>query len=288
MQEKELEYVAFRNPDAGVLQEIETLVESVETELGIATGISFDHMLNHNKELECYFLAYEGKLLVGAATVFAPTANRGEIAVCVQHGHRRRGIGSMLLSTVVSVLDQNHVRQRILICDAKADSGNSFAHRFAVKELFREYTMSLTNGLPSNVGGPLEVRSACEEDIPRMAEICAAAYGDVLSESRAFIETSMIAVHREGYVGSVGKIVVAVCFISSTESSRSVNTVAVDPQYQGRGYGKEFLTKVLHGLPGDGVKVVLDVNSTNSRAFRLYERLGFNIESHIRYYEIQG
>lgn len=280
------EFVPYSSPTAAVLQEIEALVESVEGGTGIVSAISFDHVLNCDKEMDCYFLAYAGSLLVGAATVFAPKADEGEIALCVRADHRRCGIGSALLAHAIEVLDRHRVASRILICDAKSVSGASFVRTHATTELFSEYTMGLSGGLPAFVEGDVAIRVATDADVPRMAEICAAAYGDPLAESRQFIETSMIAVQREGYVGSVGTDLVAVCFISTSAGARSVNTVAVDPRFQGRGYGREFLTKILHAQPRDGLKVVLDVNSTNANAFRLYERLGFEIESDIRYYKV--
>lgn len=280
------EFFSFTSPTPDVLQEIETLVESVENEAGIVSAISFDHVLNHDKEMDCYFIVYAGSLLVGAATVFAPTADEGEIAVCVHPDYRRRGLGSMLLAKVVDVLERHHMSSRILICDAKSISGASFVRAHANTELFSEYTMRLAHGLPAYVNGDMAVRIATVADVPRMAEICAAAYGDPLAESKQFIETSMIAVQREGYVGSVGSDLVAVCFISTSAGARSVNTVAVDPRVQNRGYGREFLTKILHAQPNDGLKVVLDVNSTNTNAFRLYLRLGFEVESDIRYYRV--
>ncbi len=280
------EFVSYGSPTADVLQEIETLVESVEGGAGIVSAISFDHVLNHDKEMDCYFLAYAGSLLVGVATVFAPKADEGEIALCVHADHRGCGIGSALLGKAVEVLDRHRVASRILICDAKSLSGASFVRTHATTELFSEYTMELAHGLPPYVEGDVTVRVATDADVPRMAEICAAAYADPLAEARQFIETSMIAVQREGYVGSVGADLVAVCFISTSANARSVNTVSVDPRFQGCGYGREFLTKILHAQPHDGLKVVLDVNSANANAFRLYVRLGFEIESDIRYYRV--
>lgn len=56
-----------------------------------------------------------------------------------------------------------------------------------------------------------------------------------------------------------------------------IETIAVDPACQGRGYGAEMTRFAISRLKERGVdEVLLDVGAPNLRARRLYERLGFS------------
>lgn len=58
-------------------------------------------------------------------------------------------------------------------------------------------------------------------------------------------------------------------------------TVAVSPNYQGKGLGKELFLTLLNDIQSnrpDILRVELIARETNSRAIQLYEKLGFKIE----------
>lgn len=280
------QHVCHTTANNGLLHAVENWAASIEQELGIATCLSHDHSLNRLVDMPSLFIARSGQRIVGVATIFAPDEGRGEIAIAVQPEYTRKGIGTTLLRMASDALASQSVSGRLLICDRKSSDGMHFALHHARRELFREYGMQLDR-LPEIPDEPvLSIRLARMDDMPDMVFLCAAAYGDDPDQARTFIEASMISVNRTGYIGCFDDQPVAMCFISEHEHSRSVNTVAVAPQWQRRGFAKEFLLRILHGLPSDGKPVDLDVNSTNDKAFSLYRRLGFEIVSDIGYYEM--
>ena len=281
-----IHYGKLHSPDADILGRLETFISRVEQELDIVTALSTDHTLNAKPQMPSLFLAKQEKRIVGVATIFAAHPSTGEFALCVLPGLWRRGIGSTRLGKALEVLSQHDIKKRLLICDRKSISGTHFALRHAQNFLFSEFGMrheAPATGI--DVAG-LEVRPARVSDVAQMTRICAAAFAEDEQVSGAFIGTSMISVNRTGYIGSVEGTPVAICFVTDSEESRSLNTIAVDPVWQGKGYAKKFLLQIMRLIPDDGKRLELDVNSKNEVAIALYRRLGFEIVSDIGYYEV--
>lgn len=56
--------------------------------------------------------------------------------------------------------------------------------------------------------------------------------------------------------------------------------IAIHPDYQGQGYGKALLLELIDNLEKKGVSTLwLEVRESNTKAFQLYESLGFNFVS---------
>ena len=66
-----------------------------------------------------------------------------------------------------------------------------------------------------------------------------------------------------------------------------IHTIGVDPAFQGRGVGRELLTRLLE--LADGGAVFLEVRTDNEAAIGLYEGAGFvNVGLRKRYYRASG
>lgn len=58
-----------------------------------------------------------------------------------------------------------------------------------------------------------------------------------------------------------------------------IGSLAINPEYQGRGLAKAMMKEVIDELQSNGIKrIELIVESDNPKAIRFYERLGFKIE----------
>jgi ribosomal-protein-alanine N-acetyltransferase len=82
------------------------------------------------------------------------------------------------------------------------------------------------------------------------------------------------------------EIVIGYCFGQVIVGEGTLLNIAIDPDYQGKGYGKrllmEFISKVQQ-TKGD--EIWLEVRESNKNAYHLYESLGFNeINRRVGYY----
>ncbi|MBP2476214.1 ribosomal-protein-alanine N-acetyltransferase [Crossiella equi] len=68
-----------------------------------------------------------------------------------------------------------------------------------------------------------------------------------------------------------------------------VHTVAVDPDWQGKGIGRALMDNLLAHADGRRAEVFLEVRTDNQPAITLYEKLGFEIVGlRKRYYQPSG
>lgn len=87
-----------------------------------------------------------------------------------------------------------------------------------------------------------------------------------------------------------GDQVAGFAVIYNTKVTTDLLTIAVDPQYQGQGFGRFLLKKTLHeAVKGGADECFLEVRESNIRAQNLYKSMGFQIVG-IRknYYEATG
>lgn len=276
----------YKHLDDDLFSQVMELKESVEECEGIETGIGFDEALNFHSDMHAYVVASVGDTVVGVATIFAPQPHEGEIAVCVASGYRCRGIGKSMVSLAMANLARFKIQDTLLLCDGKSESGRYFVASLQGEDHFHEYSMLLEDFGSLHTDNSVVVRPAISSDIELMATLCAAAYEDPYDESLGFIQASMGAVQRTGYIGEFSGIAVASCFVSRNEKGISINTVAVEPSYQRKGIATAFLSNIILLLIAERKPIVLDVNSSNFRAFGLYKKLGFVITSDIGYYRV--
>lgn len=276
----------YKHLDDDLFSQVMALKESVEECEGIETGIGFDEALNFHSDMHAYVVASVGDTVVGVASIFAPQPHEGEIAVCVASGYRCRGIGKSMVSLAMANLARFKIQDTLLLCDGKSESGRYFVASLQGEDHFHEYSMLLEDFGSLHTDNSVVVRPAISSDIELMATLCAAAYEDPYDESLGFIQASMGAVQRTGYIGEFSGIAVASCFVSRNEKGISINTVAVEPSYQRKGIATAFLSNIILLLIAERKPIVLDVNSSNFRAFGLYKKLGFVITSDIGYYRV--
>jgi ribosomal protein S18 acetylase RimI-like enzyme len=269
-----------------MVERLFALKESVESSDGIDSCIDLDSRLNFSDGLHSLMVASSNGEVVGIASIFAPRREEGEIAVCVDLPFRRKGVGTSLVHLALDELRTHRVEKALLVCDERSQGGKRFVEACNGVPLFHEYGMRLTAHVPGVVPEGFSVRLAEYGDGGKMAAICSSAYGDEYASSLAFINTSMDAVGRRGYVGLLHGRIVGMCFVGFHSDVLSLNTVAVDPAFQGMGLGKALISQVIELVSSPRLSLVLDVDSTNSKAFGLYRALGFSVEKDIAYYGV--
>lgn len=259
---------------------------------GYSPCVQLDHSLNFRKDMESWFRVSEGQDWLGLASIFAPMAHEGEISLCVAPGRRRQGIAEALIAAARASLDKAGVARCLLVCDQRSEPGRAFAAKEGARLDREEHAMRLAHRTPPRIPAQLIIKKGDIPDIPAMAAVIAAAFGDDLLVSEAFTRSSFASGIRTAYLGysretlAERRKLVATCFVSDEDGALSINTLSVDPTEQGKGYGMEFLCGVIARLDA-GRELTLEVDSTNDRALRLYRRAGFEDESVVDYYLVE-
>ncbi len=80
--------------------------------------------------------------------------------------------------------------------------------------------------------------------------------------------------------------VVGYAFFTAVLDEGSLDNIAVDPAYRGRGLGRHILSTLLKAYEPHLSLIYLEVRSSNQAAIRLYEHMGFETVGRRRgYYE---
>lgn len=123
------------------------------------------------------------------------------------------------------------------------------------------------------------------QDIRRVYEINLTCFKEDAWDIRAF-EREFKVPNSKRWVLELKDNILGYCIVWVVSDEAQIMSIAIDKDHQGKGLGKFLLSYVLEKLI-DKVKIVtLDVKSSNFKAIRLYQSLGFEIISYrSRYYQ---
>jgi ribosomal protein S18 acetylase RimI-like enzyme len=294
-----VEYVAYSDLSPAQDADLAILMGLCEAEDKASTCLGFNAYLNYDKSMPSYVLAREegprGRL-IGAATLFAPMKEEAELSACVLPEFRRRGVYGGLLSEVRGILSGRGVGRLLYVLDRASASGSSMLAGRGFSLHHSEYSMRFRPSEPHAANrAPLpaiELRRADFSDMDALVAMGASGFGDMPEEARSFITAHLESPDHEQYIALAGtraaKAAVPVAMVSLGRASggeTSINGLCVTPGRRGEGFGRAVMTALLDLLiaRGEG-PIVLDVDSENEVAHRLYLSLGFGETQTVDYY----
>lgn len=130
----------------------------------------------------------------------------------------------------------------------------------------------------------LTIRPITQTDIKAVYDIECRAHSHPWSLS--ILTDSLSNKHRFGFVAEDRSTLVGFFFISNVAQEAELLDIAVDPNEQGKGYGKQLLECVIDQAQQKGAEsIFLEVRESNKAAINLYETMGFNeVGRRRRYY----
>lgn len=265
--------------------EVKSLINICEEYDNAKSCIQMDHSLNSIKELKGWILYYTMGELTGILSMISIIKNEAEISLCVKPNFRKKGIAGEIFEIACKHLYENNVETILIACDRKSKDGIDALTNGNFSIHHTEYTMKYTKpGDTKNKG--LEIRAIENNDIEEVAHIINELFGGDYEGNRSFIESSIKADSREGYAGIVNDEIISVLFVAYDEDI-SINTLGVIKKEQNKGYGKEFVKSIIKQISCKDKDIVIDVDSTNKRAYKLYKSIGFMETITIDYYKIE-
>ncbi len=292
----------LRSLDEAKEADVKALIGACAALDGCSPCVQIDHRLNFRKDMDSWFLLYDEGRLLGLASIFAPRLEEGEIAICVAPEARRKGHAGRLLAAARKALAGGATiggaesraggariggARQLLVCNDRSASGKAFASRVGAVPEHEEHALRLTRHILWQHPDRLKLREGGLPDVPVMTRILSSAFNDPGAETEAFVRSSFASGARRAYLGSLKGKIMATCFVADEEGVLSVNTLAVSPDEQGKGYGMEFLCAVLD-LVGRDHELLIDVDSTNVNAMKLYKNAGFDDIDVVGYYSLEN
>ncbi len=257
---------------------------TVEAELGPITPAQWRAFINRPrfaKGQDFRVAVKEGQIigLVESSLRYQDDRSVRYIKIIVDPSCRRSFVGTSLLTATLNqdsddeVSIQGHVRQ-------EWNSGKEFCRQNGFTVIESEYRMHCDAFHPaSTYEGPahFSLLRDIEPCAARLAQIHNDAFRDDVSFSPHSSEDML---HKAGdcqtWVAIIEGEIVAHAIIESEERSMWLESLAVDPNFQGQGIGTAL---VMHGLGGEqseGTRSAgLSVSSKNPSALHIYGKMGF-------------
>ena len=271
------ETTAYTTVDEGELARIAAFVRECESIDGISACFQPEVVVDTESGKPSFVACHHLGVLVGVLSVFSMVSDEVELSVCVHPAHRRKGIATRLVDEAMVRLAAVGTKRFLLVSDANSPAGMAFVESQKGQPHHAEYSLRYdTDHRWTAIPQQLQIRRAGPDDIDALVNIVSLAFGDVREDVEGFIRASMEWPAREVFVGLVEGVCVATASVGHDDATTaSINMVAVDPRVQGKGYATELIQALVLPLVENHIQVLIDVDSTNARAYRLYRHLGF-------------
>ncbi|PGM96733.1 GNAT family N-acetyltransferase [Bacillus cereus] len=237
------------------------------------------------------FLFYDNTQLIGALSMYdfeRPT--KLELIGFVHPNYRKQHIGTTLLQTAMKEIQKREADEALLINNGDSISGKSFAKQMNLPYLYSEYGMEFkTNEAQKTMKNNINLTVASSELLPELIEIASAAFGDSAANTSTWLQKMMKSPSHQVYIALINEKAIGTITVTEQEQSTTLSGFAVHPSYQGKGYGKDILSYMVHTLITEGVSTIeLDVETKNNNALKLYTQCGFEIKKKHDYYNLMN
>ncbi|MDP3179620.1 MAG: GNAT family N-acetyltransferase [Spirochaetaceae bacterium] len=246
--------------------------------------LELEASLNAHRGMASAFLARDGGALLAALTIFQPLSSEAEIGALVLPAARRRCLFAALLAAAEEELARFGRPEELLVMDSRSSAGKAVAARLGAKYEYTEYSMRYSGGDPPPPPDGVVIERAGMERLDDLVKLRAEAFGGSHDDEQAFQRTVLESPDRDEYVALVDGALVGACSLGYEGAHVSINGIVVSEAARGRGIGRGLLSTALRIIRAKGLEAVLDVDSSNDTAFRLYKGMHFVVETAVEYH----
>lgn len=235
-------------------------------------------------------LCYEDGQLVGLLAV-QRGIGEAELTIVVHPEYRRRGIGSALLQTAKKECEGQGTERCLLVCQESSKSGKAFVQSIGANYRFSEYKMKLED---RPVGAQVSEQSirmyqASFRDRTLLASITATSFGKPEEENLQRYTRDIPKPTHRFFIATLDNQRIGSFGVVSSRDRVWIVALGVLPEYRKRGYGRQMLTRIVRMLLKEGHhEVLIEVQTDNKNALRLYRTCGFKEQAEYGYYIVRA
>ncbi|KMP95094.1 acetyltransferase [Bacillus wiedmannii] len=237
------------------------------------------------------FLFYDNTQLIGALSMYdfeRPT--KLELIGFVHPNYRKQHIGTTLLQTAMKEIRIRKADEALLIMNGDSASGKEFARHMKLPYLYSEYSMEFNaKEVQKTTKNSIQLTLASSGSLLDLIEISSKAFGDSAENTATWLQKMINSPSYQVYCALIDEKVIGTITVSEQEQSTTLSGFAVHPSYQGKGYGKDILSYMVHTLITKGISTIeLDVETKNNHALKLYTQCGFEMKKKHDYYNVMN
>ena len=240
-------------------------------------------------------MAFDGDQLIGYLGVgcFGGPGAPPEAMGMVHPDYRRQGVFRALSGLAQAEWRRRNIRSALLLSDGRSEAGRDFIRKTGAQHHHSEYEMALRQDADLSRWPDLDVvfRKATNADAPEVARQNAIYFGEEREDDGE--EKALLMPEEEEkrgmtiYLAEAAGQVIGKVHLQLLSGLGGIYGLGVLPEFRGRGLGRAVLIAGVERLKAEGAeKVMLQVETRNHNALRLYESCGFETTSVMGYYAL--
>lgn len=267
---------------------IDNLLQACKEHDGDSLPI-YRHLIAKRHPIACNLLYYQGEELAGYLRSFFFFENACEITLMVAPKYRRQKIATQLIKTIIPIMQKEFISKLIFSTPSSMHSEwlKDLGMTYRNSEYHMRYNSKLTSVIKPK---PAKIRFAAKTDIQRLCEIDNAAFPNKKIDPESIFKNLLRTPNCDIFVLSIDDKVIGKAHIFSEPDKVRLTDIGIDPEYRSQGHGSALIKHCLNFcLMRNKTNIVLDVETNNLGALRLYKNLGFEtVNSHDYWFTAEG
>lgn len=252
-----------------------------------------DDMLRARPGLHTHdFLFYDNGTLVGYLDLDSWGIEEKEAVGMVHPDYRRQSIFTKLRTAAKAECTSRGITRLLLVCEQASNSGQAFVKASSAKHDFSEYEMLLQIFQARRTFDErLVFREANASDRDTLVSVKAVSFGSTEENIAQMVEKALQDSRRHFYLTTFGNASlgceepVGILRLDEMQDTIGIYGFGVLPAYRGLGYGRQMLEEAIRTIRARSQKtIMLDVDTTNTKAINLYQSCGFIVKTTYDYY----
>lgn len=272
-----------------IIKELRKIEKVCKKHDNIIRDINLDSSLNFNQEINHTFLYYsDDRKLIGFLYMFVPTSEEAEVQGYILPKYRKKGYFKELLKEAENELKKYDVDEILFVLEFNPQLAKTNLDGIDAEYEFTEYSMEYVgklSSLKSLETIDMEILEATEKDLEELVEVSKKAFGENEEEAKGYITKSLKADNRIQYKVLYKGACIGLAGVYLEQAEATIFGLGILPEHRGKGLGKQVLKSILIELGNKNIdEILIDVDSNNEVAFKLYKQMGFDVEVAFDYY----
>ncbi|MDX9898919.1 MAG: GNAT family N-acetyltransferase [Spirochaetia bacterium] len=232
---------------------------------------------------------HDSRILVAAASTFAPSKQEAEISACVSPVFRRQGIFMALYERQLAALGGLSVGSMQIVCENSSPTGAALASRLGATFDHAEFLMRLPPERLDGIRAPegLRLVPVSLENLDAFADLSAEVFAERTRDAKTFASTVLADPAREQFMARATQGEIGTVATSRYQDGYMIHGLGVAPNSRSQGLGAAILDAVLVVLRNRGARdISLEVDMNNGSALALYRSRGFVPHGQIDYWRL--